>query len=151
VLDTNVLVSATLNPSGAPAAVLAALLAGRFALVTSQPLLDEYGEVMSRPQVSHRRRLDTVWVGQIQAVLARSPDCVPVQGTLRLCRDPDDDIVLETAIRGGADTLVSRDEDLTRAPDLTSALAQNGITIMTVRQFLALLTAEQASTERGSL
>ncbi|MCC6626553.1 MAG: putative toxin-antitoxin system toxin component, PIN family [Chloroflexi bacterium] len=143
VLDTNVLVSATLNPQGAPAAVVAALIEGRFTSVTSQPLVDEYVEVMTRPRISERRALDASWVERVRVALLDSPDHVPVLGTLRLCRDPDDDIVLETAIRGGADTLVSRDDDLTRAPDVSAALARHGIATMTMRQFLAVLDAER--------
>ncbi len=143
VLDTNVWVSASLNPQGAPAAVVQALLAGEFALVISQPIIDEYRAVMARPRISQRCNLDTAQVDRVRVLLESAPTLTPVLGTVRLCRDPDDDIILETAVRGGADTLVSRDEDVTRAPDLLAALAAHGIEIMTVRQFLAALRTEQ--------
>ncbi len=142
VLDTNVWVSASLNPQGAPAAVVQALLAGEFALVISQPIINEYRAVMARPRISQRRNLDAAQVDRVRVLLESAPTVTPVLGTVRLCRDPDD-IILETAVRGGADTLVSRDEDVTRAPDLLAALAAHGIEIMTVRQFLAALRAER--------
>jgi predicted nucleic acid-binding protein len=69
----------------------------------------------------------------------------PVSGDLRLCRGPDDDmvddaIVLETAVRGGAAYLVSRDEDVTRDPDLITQLHQRNIETITVQRFLDLLS-----------
>jgi len=39
---------------------------------------------------------------------------VSIEGRLKLCRDPRDDMILETAIVGKATHIVSRDEDLTR-------------------------------------
>ena len=64
---------------------------------------------------------------------------VPVSGDLRLCRDPDDDIILETAIQGGATYVVSRDEDVTRDLDLLDHLRERGIETITVQRFLVLL------------
>lgn len=51
VVDTDGWVSALLNPAGAPALVLAAFLAGRFVVVTGEPMLAELREVLGRPQL----------------------------------------------------------------------------------------------------
>jgi putative PIN family toxin of toxin-antitoxin system len=48
-VDTNVWVSALLNPHGFPAKVLEALKTDQFELVLSEPLLAELLEVLSRP------------------------------------------------------------------------------------------------------
>ena len=61
---------------------------------------------------------------------------VAVAGDVRLCRDPDDNVVLETAMRGHAEAVVSRDEDLTRDPELGEYLAAAGISLLTVARFL---------------
>ena len=50
VLDTNVLVSAFLNPTGAPAQVLTLLLAGELKLLVDERILAEYAEVLARPR-----------------------------------------------------------------------------------------------------
>jgi putative PIN family toxin of toxin-antitoxin system len=50
-----------------------------------------------------------------------------MDGTLRLCRDPKDDLVIETAIAGGARYIVSRDEDLTRDLDVVNTLREYDI------------------------
>jgi len=64
---------------------------------------------------------------------------VSVTGDLQLCRDPDDDVVLETAMVGGAAYIVSRDEDITRDLALTRQLAARGIEPITVNHLLKLL------------
>ncbi|MBI2964738.1 MAG: PIN domain-containing protein [Chloroflexi bacterium] len=53
VVDTNVWVSAILNPSGLPGAVLRALKDGRFTLDSCEHLLDEIEEVLAR-RSAHR-------------------------------------------------------------------------------------------------
>jgi hypothetical protein len=50
VLDTNVLVSALLNPEGAPGAVLDLVLVGVLVPVFDQRLVDECREVLARPR-----------------------------------------------------------------------------------------------------
>lgn len=58
-------------------------------------------------------------------------------GNLRLCRDPDDDIVIETAVIGRADVVVTRDDDLKGAAEVIAFLGELGIPVRTVRHFLA--------------
>ena len=137
VIDTSVLVSAFLNPVGLPVRVLDAAKNKGFTLVTSAPLLEELGEVLSRPRLMRVRSTTpadaAIFVQSIVDVATQ----VPVSGDLRLCRDPDDDFVLETAIAGGATHIVSRDEDITRDLDLRAQLEKQGIKSMTVSHFLA--------------
>jgi predicted nucleic acid-binding protein len=56
---------------------------------------------------------------------------------LHLCRDPRDDMLLETAIVGGATHIVSRDEDITRDLELLAQLEKRGMRAVTVSRFLA--------------
>lgn len=55
------------------------------------------------------------------------------------CRDPDDDLILETAILGQAQYAVSRDDDIKRDLDLLDHLRAHGVTVSSVQQFLAKL------------
>jgi putative PIN family toxin of toxin-antitoxin system len=41
-------------------------------------------------------------------MLRERSDIVPITGSIRMCRDPDDDLVIETALNGRADALVKR-------------------------------------------
>jgi predicted nucleic acid-binding protein len=47
-IDTSVVVSAALQPKGNPAAIVAAALAGLLEWCISEPILDEYEEVLRR-------------------------------------------------------------------------------------------------------
>jgi uncharacterized protein len=138
VVDTNIWVSSLLNPSGAPAQVLTAWRAGRFTVVASAPLIDELEAVLARPRIRRRYRLEPD-VLDLPTELRRQAHLVKVEGSVRLCRDPKDDMFIETAQRGKADVLVSRDEDLTRVLDLHVHLAAAGIRVLTVAQFLRAL------------
>ena len=137
VVDTNVWVSAVLNPAGPPAAVLDAFTSGRFVLVTSEPLLDEVRRVLGRPRLVRRYQIDPAEVEELVGLLRMRAVLVFPPGHLRLCRDPDDDVVIETAVIGGADAVVTRDDDLKGASEVVSFLSELGIPVYSVRQFLA--------------
>lgn len=139
VVDTNVWVSAFLNPEGFPAHLIQAGRSGRFSIVSSLPMLDELQEVLLRPRIMKIRHSTQADVAAFIAGLGAVVRLIPVSGDLRLCRDPNDDIILETAIRGAATYVVSRDEDVTRDLDLVDHLRKQGIEPITVQRFLALL------------
>jgi uncharacterized protein len=143
VVDTNVWVSALLNPAGPPAAVRTALQRDQFTLVTSEPLLAELAAVLARPRFAQRYGVTPDDIATLIALLRERAEVVPVTGDVRLCRDPDDDVVIETAFNGRADALVSRDDDLKGVADLATILASHGVTVLTVRHFLTALQAEQ--------
>lgn len=50
------------------------------------------------------------------AVLREIAEVVSITGALMVCRDPKDDVVIETAAEGRVDVLVSEDKDLTDDP-----------------------------------
>lgn len=143
VVDTNVWISAVLNPAGPPAAVAAALSRGGFSLVTSKPLLDEVSEVLARPRFAHRYRVTTADIADLLDLLSERAEIAVVAGTVQLCRDPDDDVVIETARNGRATAMVTRDDDLKRDWDLIQLLAAEGIEVLSVRQFLERLAEEE--------
>lgn len=146
VVDTNVWVSAFLNPAGYPARLVAAGKEYQFEVVVSQPLLDELREVLSRPRIMRIRQTtvgDAERFVHMVSVLAR---LVPVSGSLGICRDPDDDVVLETALAGEADYVVSRDEDVTRDLELVQHFKEQGIQLLTVDRFLSQMTQDYDDT-----
>lgn len=144
VIDTNVWVSAFLNPDGFPARLILAGKTGNFSIVSSLPLLDELQEVLLRSRIMKVRRATTADVENFMAGVAAVVQLVPVSGDLSLCRDPDDDIILKTALRGGATFVVSRDEDVTRDLDLINVLRARGIETITVQRLLDRLQVDVA-------
>ena len=61
---------------------------------------------------------------------------VALAGNIKICRDLDDNLVLETAIVGKAEYLVTRDDDIKRDVDLIKAMKDKGAKVLTVSQFL---------------
>lgn len=140
-IDTNVWVSAFINPAGSPARLHRAWLANRFQVVVSLPLLDELSDVLTRPRITRKYPIQSNDVEEfLQLLIQRSQIVVPT-GTLQECRDPDDDLILETAILGRAQYAVSRDDDIKRDPDLIEHLEKHGVTVSSVQQFLTKLDA----------
>jgi putative PIN family toxin of toxin-antitoxin system len=109
VLDTNVLISAALSPHGKPFACLSWVL-DNATLITSQELLIELETRLGRPKFS--KYVDEPRRRAFVADLALSTVLVEVRGVVKLCRDPDDDKLLEIIVAGGADCLVTGDQDL---------------------------------------
>jgi putative PIN family toxin of toxin-antitoxin system len=108
VLDTDVVVSAMRSPRGASAAILMAARQGRVTLMASVALALEYEAVCS--ETDHRvaaglseHEVDIF----LNAVLAMA-EPVEMHFLWRpQLRDPGDEMVLETAINGRADALVT--------------------------------------------
>jgi uncharacterized protein len=103
VLDTNIVVSAALNPDGLPRTTLLIALTKPARLYVTQPILDEYAGVLMRPRLrilrSERQRL-------IQLISNRSHLVKPVRH-LTVASDPNDDMFLECADAARADYLIT--------------------------------------------
>jgi putative PIN family toxin of toxin-antitoxin system len=109
VLDTNVLFSALISPSGTPNEIYRAWRSGRFELVTSHEQLDEIRRASRYPKlkavVPHAR------IGTLVNIMKRGT----VLGRLELSnvgepKDRDDTFLLAMAAEGDADYLVTGDK-----------------------------------------
>jgi putative PIN family toxin of toxin-antitoxin system len=145
VIDTNVWVSAFLNPDGYPARMIEAAKNEAFLIVSAPPLLDELQEVLRRPRIRKIRNITDDQIARFVEGVAAVVQLVPVLGEFNLCRDPDDDLVLETAIRGKASYVITRDEDMTRDLDLQEHLGRFSIEILTVQRFIDILHQDKNS------
>ena len=111
VLDTNVLVAAARSSLGASFALLQALRARRFVALMSVPLMLEYEAVLLRPEqlAAASRTADSVIKFLDAFCLLATP--VHLHYLWRpQTRDPADEMVLETALNGGAHALVTLNE-----------------------------------------
>jgi putative PIN family toxin of toxin-antitoxin system len=141
-LDTNVWVSAFINPHGFPARLRDAWIAGRFDVVVSPALLEEIADVLTRPRIQTKYDLSTEEIEQFLRLLQERALHVAPRGELHLCRDPDDDLLLETAVLGGARYAVSRDDDLKGDDDLVAQMRSRGVKVLSVQRFLEWLEAD---------
>ena len=126
VFDNNVLVSAALL-GGVPRKAFDKLLDSGTVLV-SVPVLLELADVLNRPKfdkyVTHDERM------RFMVSFLKVAEMIEVSETIIACRDPKDDKLLELAVSGTADFLVTGDKDL---------LVLNpfrGVEIITPREFL---------------
>jgi putative PIN family toxin of toxin-antitoxin system len=108
VLDTDVVTSAFISPDGASRQLLLDALDGKVSLLLSTPLLVEYESVLRRAKHLTRARATDAEVTEILDALAGI--CVPVM--LDYSWRPsgahaDDELVVETAINGHAEALVT--------------------------------------------
>jgi putative PIN family toxin of toxin-antitoxin system len=138
-IDTNVWISGFMSVHGSPGRVLQAFLDERFVPVISIPAMSELRNVISRDVIRARIQFTDAMVETVLTRLTESAISVQPPGTLRICRDPKDDIMLETAISGEAQYVVSGDNDIKDDLNLIAHLHEHNIEVVTVAQFLKLL------------
>jgi putative PIN family toxin of toxin-antitoxin system len=134
VLDTNVLISAVLSPGNPPDMVLQAWRDGAFELLISFPMLGELSEALTRPKI--RKRLGHS-IAEVYAFVSDLSDMATIVTPRRKIRvitdDPDDNTVLEAAVAGHADYIVTGDKVLQRLR------SHERTEIVTPRQFVEIL------------
>lgn len=131
VFDTNVLVSALLFEDSIPAhALFAAIEAGKFLL--SEALVNEINEILQRKKFE--RYISTEQREEFLIALVQSAELIEVTETIVVCRDPKDNHILELAVSGGAEIIVTGDSDLLVLNPFRE------IQIVTPRDFLSALS-----------
>jgi len=129
VLDTNVLVSALLF-GGYPERVFLAGLRGEIQLLTSRVLLRELERVLTA-----KFKLSTSLVKDSVDVIEALAEIVETTSQLKVVLHPDDDNrVLECAVDGNADFIVTGD-----TKHILPIKKHNGIKILTPSEFAKLL------------
>lgn len=72
-------------------------------------------------------------------LIAQRADHVSVSGAISVCRDKDDNIIIETAIKGEAAYLVTRDDDVKTDEHVISFLKSYHISVLSVAEFLKVI------------
>lgn len=117
--------SGLINPSGAPADVIRAVVRGTVVAVASRYLLDELAAVLARPRL--RRWVNTedaeAFLDALERAVVLLPDPDPTPPRVR---DPSDDYLV--ALAEGAEALVvTGDDDLLSAELSPPALTPRGL------------------------
>jgi putative PIN family toxin of toxin-antitoxin system len=108
VLDTATLVAAIRSDAGASRQLIVAALVRQFTLLVSVPLMIEYQAVLTRAEHLEASRLSEADVGELLDALAAVGEPVRLSYLWRPgLRDPNDDMVLETAVNGRAQAIVT--------------------------------------------
>jgi putative PIN family toxin of toxin-antitoxin system len=103
VIDTNVLVSAPLKADGLQRTTFLLAITKPGRLYISTPILEEYAEVLSRPELSIRKGLRL----QLLQLIKNHGHLVAPSRQIEVTSDPDDNIFVECADAARADFLIT--------------------------------------------
>jgi putative PIN family toxin of toxin-antitoxin system len=103
VIDTNVVVSATLKPEGLQRTTLLLAITKPARFYLSRPILDEYADVLSRPELAIRKGARQ----QLLQLIWNNSHIVTPTRRLEVASDPDDNVFLECADAARADYLIT--------------------------------------------
>jgi uncharacterized protein len=134
VLDTNVVISALLW-RGAPNKLLRGGLESDIRFFTSSPLLAELSDVLSRPKLQRQIVRVRSSVPQLIGNYSASATRVEPLRILPIAPDPDDDMVIGTALAAKADLIVTGDRTL------RSIAQYQGIRLVSVVEALEAVAA----------
>jgi len=125
VFDTNIFVSALLLPGRQADKALDRISAGSDRLLISQPIIDEVATVLDRKFEWSEERLI-----QASTLLKRIGEFIAATQRLKLLKDDPDNRILECAVAGGADIIVTGDRELLELKEF------QGIRVVTLGAYL---------------
>ena len=129
VIDTNIFVSAYLGSTNC-LSILNAFKNRRFTLILSKPIKKEIKAVLMRPELTglSEKEVDLFFkINELNTIIMETATPITI------CRDPEDNKILEAAIAARADMIVTGDKDLLTLKNI------EGIHIATPREFLQIL------------
>jgi uncharacterized protein len=103
VIDTNVVVSAALKPQSLQRTTLLLALTKPARLYLSDPILEEYADVLARPELRIRKGARL----QLLQLIRNCGHIIKPSHRIELASDPDDNMFLECADAGRADYLIT--------------------------------------------
>lgn len=128
VFDTNIFVSALMFPGGNAERAVLRILSGSDSLVISKDLLDELLMVLARKFSRDREELSrlALWLADVAQIVTTAQ-------TLNVLADEPDNRVLECAVAGVADAIVTGDKALLALKSF------QGIRIISLQAYLSII------------
>lgn len=127
VIDTNVLVAGLRSSLGASHRLLGMIGDGELDIAISVPLFLEYESVLKRPAMRKALRLTGGDIDAVLAIVAARARHVPLHFLWRpQLRDPQDEMVLETAVNAEATAIITFN-----VRDFHPAAATFGLAVLT--------------------
>lgn len=133
--DTNILVSGLVYRRGKPYQLLLAALDGEISMTVSQPIIAEMADVLAR-----KFHMSEDFIAEAKKIVTRAARVVTPSVQLDVIKeDPPDNRILECAVTGGSDFIVTGDKDLLRLKQYDS------IRILKVSDFIAAELGREVS------
>src|ERR1700722_19745491 len=133
VIETSVLVSAAISPTGPNAQILDLVTAGKIRPYLTTAVLEEYDRVF---EYEHLKHLDKRRVAKVRGLLIAAAVRVRSRGRLKISTHEDDNRIYECAVAAKADYIITENTKHFRKPYKTTK-------IITARQLLKLLETGQ--------
>jgi uncharacterized protein len=134
VFDSTTLVSAFLRKGGATGALLERAVQRECELYLADAIIEETRHVLlNREHLRLHFAYTNLDVEEYATLLRASARLVSNLPNITICRDPNDDYIIATAIAAEASYLVARDKDL------LTLVTYQGVTILSPEAFLQLL------------
>ena len=128
VLDTNVLLSGLLSPSGPPGNIVRLMTSGAVRICNDARILVEYRQVLLRPTFHFAE----IQVDSLLVQLEADGELVAALPLVERLPDPDDEVFLEVALTGNVHCLVTG--NLRHYPQRH----RQGVQVVSPRKFLEL-------------
>jgi hypothetical protein len=138
VLDTNILVSALINPHGRPAQIIDYVFENKLRLFISPPIVEELERVLSYPELMKRHGLGREKLREFISELLSIMLLIQGEETIKvITEDPSDNKYLSCALNAKVDFIISGDVHLLKLGEY------KGIQIVTAAQFLGIMEREE--------
>jgi len=83
-----------------------------------KPILEEIAEVLTRPRIKGKYGISEADIMELLTLIEERAEHVLLSGDITVCRDSDDNFVIETAIKGQAAFIITRDDDIKFCKDV---------------------------------
>ena len=141
VCDTNILASSYPDSLGPSRRLLDILRDGPHQIVVSAAMLDELETTLSYPHLQKRWRTAPEKIRRYRAKLEAIAELtVPAEGPRIVPGDPDDDLIIYTAVAGAAEVICTRDLHF-RQSDVLQFCRRRGIRVLSDLELLDELDA----------
>jgi putative PIN family toxin of toxin-antitoxin system len=138
-VDTNIWISSLIATSETSTNLVDEWRKGKFIVAISEQQIFELYEVLARPKFLFKYHIKREKIEELVVLIKDKAERVTLIGSVTLCRDPDDNIIIETAVRGKAKYLITGDKDITEDKKVSSFLSRHGVTIISLSKFLELI------------
>ena len=113
----------------------------------SQDIVDEVQAILSRPSLIRKYSYTPQAVTQLINLLMQRAIIVEVPFSLGLCRDANDNPLVDCAVLGRTQILVSYDNDLLDNSTFRQALFEFGVEIVDPQAFMEKIREEETNSE----
>lgn len=108
VIDSNLFISSLFGK--VTSKLIQDIVLKKFELVSSQKQIEEICGVLKRPRFQNK--ISEKQIKEIEQIIISHGLIVATPGLLFACRDPKDNFILEMAVNGNANMIITGDEDL---------------------------------------